>query len=93
MSRVFAVLCLILAALPAQAGQVEARDVARLNNCPPKKIDVVRSFPGSSGRTIYRVSCTLPKATDQVAGAADAILIDCEQSLCSLIRPVSSEKN
>lgn len=74
---------------PAFAGQWEVRDVARLNNCPPKKIEVIQSLPGSSGTTLYRVSCALPKATGETKGGADAIIVACEQSLCALVRPVA----
>ena len=91
-------LCLIvsltlLIASPAHAGPAEAREVARLNNCPPKKIDVYQSLLGSEGKVIYQVTCNLPKtASSDSATGPDAILIGCDQSLCELIRPVSADK-
>ena len=91
MSRLFIVICLVLFfAFPAFAGQPEAREVARLNNCPPKKIEVVQNFPGGQGKMIYRVACNLPKTTGESGGGgAEAVLIECEQSLCALVRPVA----
>jgi len=93
MFRSIIALCLVLClAAPAFAGQPEVREVARLNNCPPKKIDVVQNFPGGVGKTVYRVACTLPKTTGSETGGASAILIECEQSLCALISPVAETK-
>jgi hypothetical protein len=89
----FCLPCLALfLAHPAYAGQSEAREVARLNNCPPKKIEVVQNFLGSAGKTVYRVTCNLPKTTEEGAGGPDAVLIGCDQTLCTLMRPVSTEK-
>ncbi|MFA5041363.1 MAG: hypothetical protein WC464_07000 [Bdellovibrionales bacterium] len=82
----------LLSTSNAYAGQSEAREVARLNNCPPKKIEVVKNYLGSTGKTIYQISCTLPKMTSEDAGGPDAILIGCHQTLCTLIRPLSAEK-
>lgn len=94
MSRLFTILafCLFLA-LPAYAGTAEVREAARTNNCTPKKIEVVQNFLGGTGKTVYQVSCTLPKTTgSESASGPDAILIGCDQSLCTLMRPVSAEK-
>ncbi len=66
--------------------------MARLNNCPPKKIEVVQNYPGSLGKTVYRVACTLPKMAGEQKGGADALLIECEQSLCALKRPIAEGK-
>jgi hypothetical protein len=88
MRHLLVTLFLVVYSSSALAGQPEAREVARLNNCPPKKIEVVQNFPGGLGKTVYRVACTLPKTTG--SGGADALLIECEQSLCTLIRPVST---
>lgn len=86
------ILCL-LTALPAYAGQPEARDIARQNNCIPKKIEVYQNSMGSVGKTIYQVTCNLPKTTDKNAAAGpDALLIACDGSLCELLRPVASAK-
>ena len=87
----FGLLCALSA--PAHAGAAEAREAARLNNCIPKKVEVYQNALGSEGRTIYQVSCTLPKTAEgEGAKGPDAVLIGCAQSLCTLIRPVSSEK-
>jgi hypothetical protein len=88
-----ALLVVLPAPTPVYADQPEAREVARINNCPPKKIDVYQSTPGSDGHTIYQVTCTLPKTTDTSAAAGpDALLISCDQSLCELLRPITLEK-
>lgn len=94
MFRLFAILCLgLFFARPAFAGPSDAREVARLNNCTPKKIEVVQALLGSSGKTVYQVTCNLPKTTGTSgAKGPDAVLIGCDQSLCTLMRPVSSEK-
>lgn len=83
----------LLAASPAYAGQAEARDVARLNNCVPAKIDVYQNQLGSEGKTVYLVTCTLPKATDKdaPANAPNALLVACDQSLCEMLRAVAPE--
>ncbi len=81
--------------LPARADQPEAREVARINNCTPKKVDVYQQSLGSEGKTIYRVECTLPKTVGDSTGAppqASALLISCDQTICALLRPVMEEK-
>ncbi len=94
MFRLFAILALsFFLALPAYAGTAEVREAARINNCTPKKIEVVQNFLGGTGKAVYQVSCNLPKTTgSEKAEGPDAILIGCDQSLCTLIRPVSAEK-
>jgi len=88
------ILCaLLLLASPASAGQPEAKEVARLNNCPPKKIEVYKNTLGGTAKTIYQVTCILPKTTDKDSkGGPDALMISCDQSLCELMRPVATEK-
>ena len=89
------ILCLaLLAAVPAFAGQPEAREVARINNCAPKKIDVYDNQLGREGKTIYLVSCALPKTVDKDApkDAPDALLISCDDSLCEMLRAVAPAK-
>ena len=87
------IFCVALFLAPAaSAGTSEAREVARLNNCPPKKIEVVQNFLGSPGKTVYQVACNLPKTTGESASGPDAVLIGCDQTLCTLIRPVSADK-
>ena len=91
--RIFLLLAVLFATLPAFAGQPEAREVARLNNCTPKKIEVFQNSLGGTGKTIYQVTCNLPKATDKDAPTGpDALLIACDGSLCELMRPMSSDK-
>ena len=60
----FPVACfLALVCLDAHATeQAQAREVARLNNCPVKKIEVYQNSLGETGQTIYRVQCNMPKA-------------------------------
>jgi hypothetical protein len=84
----------LFAALPVYAGQPEAREVARINNCTPKKIEVYQNQLGGEGKTIYLVTCTLPKITDKDApkDAPDSLLISCDESLCELLRPIVPEK-
>jgi hypothetical protein len=94
MFRSFALICLVLVlARPASAGQAEAREAARMNNCPPKKIEILQNFLGSEGKTVYQVTCNLPKTTgSESASGPDAVLIGCDQSLCELMRPVAADK-
>ena len=87
-----AAVMLALGAAQAHAGQAEVRDVARLNNCPPKKIEVYQQALGAMGETIWRVECVLPKTvgTASATPTANAILIGCVQNLCEFLRPVES---
>jgi len=94
MAAIFFALTLLGAAAPAWAdiNQVEAGEVARNNNCPPKKIQVFQQSVGSEGGTIYRVDCNLPKMADANAPkGADALLINCKKNLCALLRPMTAE--
>jgi hypothetical protein len=72
-----------LAADPAQA-----REVARINNCPPKKIAVYEQSLGAQGKTIYRVDCTMPKGSGGDAPTASSLLVSCDESLCEMLRPL-----
>jgi hypothetical protein len=88
-------LCLLGIAGQANAGQAEVRNVALLNNCTPKKIEVFEQSLGSGGDTTYRVECTLPKtvaAADNATKPADALLIRCTMNLCEMLRPISLDK-
>jgi hypothetical protein len=77
----------------ALAATPEAREVARINNCTPKKIEVLQQTLGIEGKTIYRVECNLPQAKNENAiKTADALLVQCEGSLCALLRPVENSK-
>lgn len=82
---------LALGSIPAAtacAGVAEARDVARQNNCAPKKIDVVSQAVGLDARTVYRVSCTAPKTDGDQGAQIDAVLVACTGGLCSFLRGV-----
>ena len=89
--RIVTALCLCLLALsfaPAAvaADQAQAKEVARLNNCPPKKIEVYQQSLGTQGKTIYHVDCNMPKGKTDGAPAANALLVSCDESLCELLR-------
>ncbi len=93
MSRVIAILCFALVlTFSAFAGPFDAREVARINNCQPKKVEVVQNILGNQGKTVYRVTCNLPKMAGEGEAGVDAVLIGCDQSLCEYIRAVSAEK-
>ena len=85
--------CLLLSVSPAHAASSsDAREVARLNNCTPKKIEVAQQTLGTQGATFYRVSCNLPKTKDESAASMpDAILVKCDGSLCEFVRSVKAE--
>src|SRR5277367_6746784 len=88
------VLTLFGAAPPAFADidQVEAREVARINNCTPTKISVFQQSLGTEGTTIYRVDCNMPKTDDpNAAKTANALLVNCKKNLCELLRPLTAE--
>ena len=76
----------------AQAAPVDAKEVARLNNCPTKKIEVVKQSLGPEGSTLYHVDCVMPKTKDEAAQGPDALLIQCTGSLCTVVRSVVTEK-
>ena len=87
-------LTVLLCASNVRADQTEAREVARINNCIPKKIDVYQQSLGGTGKTVYLVTCTLPKPVgdEKDAKLPDSLLISCDQSLCEMIRPMTQEK-
>ena len=85
-----AILCFFVH--PARADQAEAREIARNNNCPPKKIDVFQQSLGTEGQTIYRVQCTVPKTADESNKGPDELLIGCRDTLCELLRPYEEPK-
>jgi hypothetical protein len=88
------ILAVLLAgfAHPVFADQSEAKEVARNNNCLPKKIDIYQQSMGTEGQTVYIVQCNVPKTTDQAAAGPDALLIACRDSLCTLLRPYDETK-
>ena len=76
---------------PVHAAPADAREIARLNNCAPKKIEVFKQSLGTDASTIYRVECILPKTKDTDAKGPDAVLIKCDGSLCDYVRAVGTE--
>ena len=85
------VLVALLSFGKSEAAPADAREIARLNNCPPKKIEVFQQKLGTDASTIYRVECNLPKAKDETSKTADAILVRCDGSLCEFLQAVSAE--
>src|ERR1700692_3376414 len=88
-------LALSCAAAPAWAdiNQISAREVARNNNCTPSKVDIYQQTLGAEGSTIYKISCTLPKTSDDKGPKpADTLLIACRDSLCALVRPMAGDE-
>lgn len=85
----FAVLAVIaLCPLPCHAGTAEARDIARLNNCLPKKVEIYQQKMGGDAQTIYRVECIEPKVVNENAPKmASAMLVRCDGSICEMLRP------
>ncbi len=93
--RVFLVLGLLmfqLYASSAHAGVAEARESARMNNCNPKKIEVISNNLNASSQTIYRVECNMPKVrADGVPDAAQAVLIRCDGAICERLRALPQQ--
>lgn len=76
----------------AAAGQADAREVARMNNCVPKKIEVYSQTLGPDSQTVYRIECNMPKMNEaSSASTADALLVECNGTLCTLLRPLSGD--
>ena len=93
--RLFAVIAALLslyAYASLAADQSQAREVARINNCPPKKIEVYQQSLGQNANTIYRVDCNLPKAKGgEDKPTSNAILISCDETICELLRTLPPE--
>ena len=71
----------------ADIDQIQAREVARNNNCTPSKIDIYQQSLGSEGTTVYRIDCSVPKTSDANAPkGATALLVSCKDNLCELLR-------
>lgn len=71
---------------PAQASSAEARAVALLYNCNPKKIEVIDTKLGEPSQTIYRVQCNMPKMSEGSSSKADSVIISCNGTLCNMLR-------
>jgi len=83
---------IFLCAHEAQAGPAEARDMARLNNCAPKKVEVYQQKMGGDSQTIYRVECIEPKLVDDKAPKmANAMLVRCDGTLCEMLRLLDTQ--
>ncbi|NDG05224.1 MAG: hypothetical protein EB121_07775 [Alphaproteobacteria bacterium] len=81
--------CWLLLMPTAQSAPADARETARLNNCQPKKLDIYQQTMGSNGSTTYQVECVVAKGKDDAAKSPDALLIRCEGSICTLLRPTN----
>ena len=95
MSRLIAVLLALSALLGASlahAAPADAREVARLNNCTPKKIEALSQSLGDQGTTLYNVTCVLPKGKEDAPKGPDALLIKCDGSICEMLRPIKTEQ-
>lgn len=85
-------IAILLQPLDAHAGPADAREVARLNNCTPKKIEVYSQTLGSDSQTVYRIECNMPKTKEEAsAPATDALLVQCNGALCDLLRPLAND--
>jgi hypothetical protein len=86
--------CTLFAASAAHAdiNQIQAREVARNNNCTPTKVDVYQQSLGSEGNTIYKIDCNIPKMADANAPKpASSLLVTCRDNMCQLLRPLAGE--
>lgn len=85
-TAIFLFALLAVASNANAADQAQAKEVARLNNCPPKKIEVFQQTLGIDGKTIYHVDCNMPKSKSEGAPTSNALLISCNESICELLR-------
>jgi hypothetical protein len=75
------------------AAPADAREVARMNNCSPKKIEIYQQKMGSNSSTLYRVECIAPKTVgENVTPMPTSMLVQCEGSLCKMLRPLTGVK-
>lgn len=89
---VLALVPMLLYAGPVEASRAEAREVARLNNCTPKKVEIYEQKIASSIQTVYLIECNLPKLVgEQKAPMASSILVQCTGALCRILRPVTDK--
>jgi hypothetical protein len=80
------ILILLLAPLPAFAGQAEAKDLARSLNCTVKNITVQSKTTGDVPTTLYKVECEVTGGSDEAKKANGTMLIRCEGPMCSLFK-------
>lgn len=77
--------CLVFfAALPAGAGQTEARAVALASGCKPTKIEVLRQTFGTTAATTYKVTCEnkAPAASGSTPTPPE-LRVRCQGKLCT----------
>lgn len=87
--RYAVVFALVVLTIPAQAAVPEAREIARMNNCLPKKVEVYQQKMGRAQETTYRVECIAPKIVNQEAPKlASAMLVRCDGAICEMLRPL-----
>lgn len=83
---------ILLHALPSCAAEADAREVARMNNCSPKKIGVYSQTLGPDSQTIYRIDCNMPKTEGGLSSReATGLLVQCNGTLCQILRPISGD--
>ncbi len=80
---------IIASALPltAQAGQAEAKELARNENCVVAGISQIDASTGSTGSVTYKAVCTLPGSLSEDDKKRNGSLtIRCEGAMCSVIK-------
>ncbi|HAX91698.1 MAG TPA: hypothetical protein DCY07_05765 [Rhodospirillaceae bacterium] len=90
---IFLIPLLFWGAGTAHAAPADAREVARINNCIPKKIEVYQQGMGVDSPTTYRVECIAPKTVgENVPKMPPSMLVRCSGSLCEMLRPLTESK-
>lgn len=75
------------------AAPADAREVARMNNCSPKKIEIYQQKMGGDSSTLYRVECIPPKIVgENILPMPTSMLVQCDGSLCKMMRPLTNKK-
>lgn len=79
---------LFLLPLPAHAGQAEAKDFARSQNCTVTGITPTAMETGSGGgETVYKATCLISgTANEEEKKANGTLLIRCNGALCTLLK-------
>jgi hypothetical protein len=81
------ILALLLAPLPAYAGQAEAKELARNYNCAVTGVTEQSKAVGEAEITTYKVNCLLPASTSAEQQKSNgSLLIRCSAALCSLLK-------
>jgi hypothetical protein len=80
-------LLLMLLPLPVQAGQAEAKDLARNYNCKVTGISEQMAETGANLATTYKVSCLVSAtASEEDKKTNGTLWVRCESALCSLLK-------